>query len=62
MVETTKAIKNPQKAVFTPEKVYGIVVYNEEYSKTPPYKNLVDVNKDKEKIEETFKLLRIPEK
>jgi hypothetical protein len=48
--------------VFTPDKVYGIVVYNEEYRKTPPYKNLVDVNKDKEKIEETFKLLRIPEK
>jgi len=55
MVETTKA-------VFTPEEVFGIVIYNEDYRKTPQYKNLVDVNRDKEKMEETFKLLRIPEK
>ena len=38
MVETTKAKTKPQKAVFTPEEVIGIVIYNEEYGKTQ-YKN-----------------------
>ena len=60
MVETTKAKTKPQKVVFTPEEVIGIVIYNEEYGKTQ-YKNLKDVNRDAEKMRATFQLLRIPE-
>ena len=61
MVERTKANIKPQKPVFTPEEVMGIVVYNEEYGNTQ-YKNLKDVNRDEENMRKTFQLLRIPEK
>ena len=37
------------------------MVYNEDYSKTQ-YKNLKNVNRDKENMRATFQLLRIPEK
>jgi hypothetical protein len=61
MVETKKANIKPHKAVFTPDEVMGIVVYNEEYGNTQ-YKNLKDVNRDEENMKKTFQLLRIPQR
>ncbi len=57
MVSNTKR----SKGKFTPELVFGLMLYNEDYGNTS-YAKLVNVVGDAERIRQTFRHLRIPDK
>jgi hypothetical protein len=61
MVSKTEPNTKPSKSTFTPEVVFGLMLYNEHYDNTP-YLNLRNSVIDAEIVRHTFKDLRIPDK
>ena len=60
MMSKTEDDSKPTKAKFTPEVVFGAVVYNEKYGNTS-YGNIKNVVEDAERMRKTYKELHIPE-
>ena len=61
MVSRTEPYSKPSKVKFTPDVVIVVVLYNEEYGKTS-YANIKNVVADAERMRQSFKALRIPDK